>query len=128
MESRVERICPACGAANPPDAHFCGTCAASLGSTALARRETAWPAYREARNAALAVGVSAGAIAVRLGAGLVRRVVRSWLEHRRTPSSSRPLTAWDSGPRTRLYIRRFWAVGDAGGVRHWGGEEITIEE
>ncbi len=130
--SEVERICPACNAANEPDAYFCGTCAAPLRSalalrsqSALALPEAAWPVRWTPRTVALGMGV--GAMALRLGSALLRRAGRA-LVGRRVAKQEEPPPPVAAPRRVRLHVRRFWVVGGTAGVQQWGCEEITVEE
>ncbi|GEM_PF-6410797 len=125
---RQQPICPACGAANAPGATFCGTCAASLTATALARREPprAVLARWRGRDTALAVGV--GALVVRLGVWAARHAVRALVARSRRGGEPSGSPAAPPAPRPRARVRRFWAVGDAGGLRRWGLEEMLVEE
>ncbi|MDQ7030633.1 MAG: zinc ribbon domain-containing protein [Ardenticatenia bacterium] len=127
MREIWRNVCPACGAANASGVAFCGTCAAPLTTTALARREPprAVLARWRGRDTALAVGV--GAVVVRLGVWAVRRVVSTLVTRWRRDGDS-PSAPAEFPARPRVRVRRLWAVGDAGGLRLWGHDEIIVED
>lgn len=126
MSEDLRRICDSCGSANAMDVHFCGTCAAPLTSTALARRDSALPAPWEPKRAALALGVTA--VALRVGTTIVKEVAHRVLT-RLTDGEPEPAPlapAEEQPRRSVLHIKRFWFAGDASGRRQWGSEDITV--
>lgn len=118
------RICPRCGAANDPDATFCGACATQMvvTSTALVHvpRKSALPVLSQREKATLGgVALSLAAIALRVGTQLLKQASRP----QPAPlSPSRP--AHEGSP--DLIIRRRWVINDGNNPPQWGEEEIEI--
>lgn len=122
----ARRICPRCGAANDPDATFCGACATQMvvTSTALVHvpRKSALPVLSQREKATLGgVALSLAAIALRVGSQLLKQAGRPQPP---APLPSRP--APDGSP--DLIIRRRWMVHDGNNPPQWGEEEIEIHQ
>jgi hypothetical protein len=119
------RICPHCGTVNDANVTFCGACATQLvKTTALVpvSKRPLLPVLSPQQKATLGgVVVGAVAVAVRVGAELLKQATRP-------APSSQPITK-ATRPRddNTIIVRRRWITGDANGPVRWGEEEIEID-
>lgn len=119
------RICPHCGTVNEANVTFCGACATQLvKTTALVpvSKRPLLPVLSPQQKATLGgVVVGAVAVAVRVGAELLKQASRSTTTAQPLAKSSR------SRDDNTIIVRRRWMVGDRNGQIRWGEEEIEID-
>ncbi|MDQ4075410.1 MAG: zinc ribbon domain-containing protein [Chloroflexota bacterium] len=126
----MPRICLHCGTANDNRATFCGACATQMVSTSTAlvpvRKKSGLPVLSQKEKATLgSVALGLAAVAIRVGASLLKQVAE---EHKPSETTSNQPAPQTPPSESSIRIRRRWVVGDRYGPLRWGEEEIEIDD